>query len=84
MFQKSVWNFCPKFVRNGLKSFRKLNARNKTSWILTPEIFCELCKRETGFTSRESESINNFAACDDDDDDDYDDDDDDVNLKLSR
>ena len=28
MFQRSVWNVCPKIVRNEGKSVRKLNNRN--------------------------------------------------------
>ena len=28
MFQQSVWNFGPKYVRNEKKSVRKLNVRN--------------------------------------------------------
>ena len=41
MFQRSVRNFCPKIVRNEGKSVRKLNVWNKTSEILTSEIFCK-------------------------------------------
>ena len=38
VFQQSVRNFGPKYVRNEIKSVRKLNVRNKTSQILTSEI----------------------------------------------
>ena len=41
MFQRSVRNFSPKIVRNEGKSVRKLNVRNKTSEILTSEVFCK-------------------------------------------
>ena len=39
VFQQSVRNFGPKYVRNEIKSVRKLNVRNKTSEILTFEKF---------------------------------------------
>ena len=33
MFQQTVRNYCPKFLRNERKSVKKLNVRNKTSEI---------------------------------------------------
>ena len=39
VFQRSVRNFGPKYVRNEIKSVRKLNVQNKTSEILTSEKF---------------------------------------------
>ena len=39
VLQQSVQNFGPKYVRNEIKSVRKLNVWNKTSEILTSENF---------------------------------------------
>ena len=39
VFQRSVRNFGPKYVRNEIKSVRNLNVQNKTSEILTSEKF---------------------------------------------
>ena len=57
MFHHSVRTFCPKFVRNEIKSVRKLNVRNKPSKFQRNSVYYNQVNGETIFRTNSNLSM---------------------------